>query len=315
MIVPFEKWHGCQNDFIIIFLHSNQKELLEALKESAPKLCAKDGSGIAADGILIHEFEEGKENEFTPRRLLIINQDGSEASNCGNGLRCAALALYRRAKNSPRKIDIPDSVELNVLENSFLCRFSEKLTKEDLPESVTISIGVPKLNETNSWHKEALEATKKEMKSKAPSYSYDSISSCELGNKHIVILAQEKLDEAVLDRVASELQEGYSWDGINVHLAREVPEETTGKRSSITKEANQFYEILHWERGCGPTKGCGSGASSLAASIFAEGFSEEGDKIAVRMPGGPVCITNRGEGAPLELTGPAQFVFEGTLDF
>lgn len=314
MKVPFQKWHGCKNNFLVIFSTPNQKELLEALKKKAPSLCSKDGSSIGADGILLLQFEESSPPTFTPKKLVIINQDGSEAQNCGNGLRCAALACYKRALDYPRKIEIPDSLELAVRDNTFLCRFSDKFDSLGLPDSVTVSMGTALLNEDNSWHGEAIKALEELRLSLTPSLSLESTSTCDLSNKHIVLLTGAELDEKALGKLAKKLQHSYSWDGINVHMAKELEDKETKNFPSFLGNASSFYEVLHWERGCGPTQGCGSGACSLAASVFAEGFLEDGDTVAIKMPGGFVGVTSRGKNTPLELKGPASFVFEGIFD-
>lgn len=307
MEVPFEKWHGCKNDFLVFFTHPNQKELLEALKKEASQLCSRDGSSVGADGLLVLEFDESSEKTFYPNQLIIINQDGSLAANCGNGLRCAALACYKRALDYERYLEIPDSFELPVMDQKFLCHFSEKKGTSNLPQSVTISMGTPKIDEANSWHHEAVEAIQN-----LSSNSFQKISTCTLSNKHIVLETDQALDEKSFYDLASKLQVGFSWDGINVHLAKELNQAPKDAPSFIQQSVS-LYSILHFERGVGPTQGCGSGASSLAASVFSDGFSEEGDSIGIKMPGGFVSVTYRGENNPLELTGPASFVFSGHI--
>ena len=312
MNISFEKWHGCQNDFIVVFSNPNQKELLDALQNEARKLCSKNGSSIGADGILVLDFEESSEQTFTPLKLTIINQDGSIASNCGNGLRCAALACYKRALEAERKVDIPDAFELKVLEKKFLCRFSEELNAEGLPEFVTISMGEARLNDENSWDTEAREAIQKVNTDLNSPFSFEDIFTCHLSNNHIVLLTHDLLNEEAFYRLSEKLQHSFSWDGINVHLAKELGK-APSKTPCFLQKSSSFYEILHFERGCGPTQGCGSGATSLAASIFQEGFLEKGDSIGVKMPGGFVSIINQGAGLSLELSGPASFVFKGKL--
>lgn len=314
MKVSFQKWHGCHNDFVVIFSNPNQKELLEALREKASEICSREGTGIGADGILILEFEPSLSMNFHPSKLTIINQDGSIAKNCGNGIRCAALACFKRAHEHTRPVDIPDSFELVVEDNTFLCHFSEKKDSEGLPSSVSVTMGIPSLNEKNSWHETALKAVEEGLKELDLKLNLDSINTCELSNNHIVLVTQDELSAEALDLLATKLQTSCGLDGVNVHLAREKTEIMSEKKlPSFLKNCSSFYDIIHWERGVGPTQACGSGASSLAACVFAEGFITEDESIAVKMPGGALCLSKRGESAPLEMCGEAQFVFDGSF--
>ena len=315
MKVLFEKWHGCQNDFIVIFSNPNQKELLHALKDEATKLSSREGSGIGANGILILEFEPSLAMNFAPSKLTIINQDGSVAKNCGNGIRCAALACYKRAHEHTRPVEIPDSFELTVEENKFLCHFSEEKNAAGLPHTVAVSVGIPRLNEANPWHEEALKAIEQTKTEFTPELQLESVTTCELSNPHIILITQQELNPEALDKIASRLQTSCGLDGVNVHLAREHTEIMSSKKlPRFLKNCSSFYDIIHWERGCGPTKACGTGASALAASIFAEGFITQDESIAVTMPGGSLCLSKRGEFASIELCGEAHFVFSGHLD-
>ena len=126
MIVPFEKWHGCKNNFIIIISSTNQTYLVPSLQRKAKKICTQDGSSIGADGIIVLDYIESLSFNFAPKKISIINKDGSLAKNCGNGLRCAALAAYKRAKDQNQDAHIPDTFELFLDgQSSFLCRFVE----------------------------------------------------------------------------------------------------------------------------------------------------------------------------------------------
>jgi len=79
--LPFEKWHGCRNDYLLIEAHVLGDRLPGRL---ARDLCSRR-TGVGADGmLLLHAGTDGVV-EFR-----IFNADGSEAELCGNGLRCAA---------------------------------------------------------------------------------------------------------------------------------------------------------------------------------------------------------------------------------
>lgn len=84
MNLKFFKLQGSGNDFILI---DNREKIISPRRYSflAKKLCPRK-IGIGADGLLV--IEESKKADF---KFLIFNSDGSEATMCGNGARCAGV--------------------------------------------------------------------------------------------------------------------------------------------------------------------------------------------------------------------------------
>lgn len=79
-MVPFAKYSGCGNDFILIdhrhpFWPWEKKDLITTLCERR--------LGIGADGIILLE-----NSQYADFKMRIFNADGSEAEMCGNGIRC-----------------------------------------------------------------------------------------------------------------------------------------------------------------------------------------------------------------------------------
>lgn len=78
--IPFSKYSGCGNDFIII---DNRNIKFPAHDHRLiQNLCARC-IGIGADGLIL--LEKGVETEY---KMRIFNNDGFETEMCGNGLRC-----------------------------------------------------------------------------------------------------------------------------------------------------------------------------------------------------------------------------------
>jgi diaminopimelate epimerase len=83
MSLPFAKYSGCGNDFILI---DNRLPILPDPfpSETVVNLCHRH-KGIGADGVVL--LEKSAKADY---RMRIFNADGSEAEMCGNGLRCLA---------------------------------------------------------------------------------------------------------------------------------------------------------------------------------------------------------------------------------
>ena len=55
---------------------------------------------------------------------------------------------------------------------------------------------------------------------------------------------------------------------------------------------------------------CGTGACASVAAAVAKGFCPAGETVTVRLDGGDLSIAVSREGQ-VEMTGPAEFVYEG----
>jgi diaminopimelate epimerase len=82
--LEFRKAHGAGNDFILISGPFTPADLPALARE----LCGRR-TGIGADGLVISTRLPAGPSAYEVRCL---NPDGSEATMCGNALRCAALS-------------------------------------------------------------------------------------------------------------------------------------------------------------------------------------------------------------------------------
>ena len=90
MVIPFCKFHGFGNDYIVVEKSDVPADLsLPALSEA---ICHRN-TGAGADGIAVIETLEGTEADYF---CEIVNPDGSIAGFSGNGTRCAVSYLAMR---------------------------------------------------------------------------------------------------------------------------------------------------------------------------------------------------------------------------
>jgi diaminopimelate epimerase len=307
MLIDFEKWHGTKNDFVVTWILTTDRDLLvPTFERLAPKICVRDGSGVGADGILVLIAKSRKDPH--PEELVIINSDGSQAKNCGNGLRCAAMSARRRAHRESI-IDF-DGVTLTVQGTAINCRF---LGKESHP-MVAVSMPVPEVGSENSWHDEVVNAIRT-IQSQEKALKGD-IQTVSVGNPHVVIT----VNEATLELAAiagKPLQAARSGDGINVHIASalDVTEKDLQRaRRDIGEEIGDLFKVFPWERGAGPTQACGTGACAVAVSALATGLTERSLWVGIEMPGGRLYIKQDDPEGAVTLAGPAELAFTGNLD-
>lgn len=87
MVLPFSKFHGAGNDFILIDNRENQYSLSQ---KQIHFLCQQH-IGIGADGLILFQKSIVKEADFS---MKYYNSDGFEGTMCGNGGRCITAFAY-----------------------------------------------------------------------------------------------------------------------------------------------------------------------------------------------------------------------------
>ena len=275
-MIVFEKWHGCLNDFIVV--NVNAETLLPTMRllvKHAKRLCDRDGSGVGADGIIISCAGERYS-------VWIINSDGSFAKNCGNGLRCAAMAFFRNQAASRLEITIGGRV--------VTCSLFSPSERRML---VAVDMGNVLTDKDLPWYediKEHVERTLTELQLPAISFKV-----CELVNKHLVFFTSRV---RYLEQLGPLLQKFA--DGMNVHIVWP------------TKGTRGLYKARTYERGVGMTAACGTGACAIAAAVFVD--EDLGKWIKIKMPGGLLQVKKTEISEHFTLAGSAQFVFRGELE-
>lgn len=115
-----------------------------------------------------------------------------------------------------------------------------------------------------------------------------------LGNPHFVVSAPGARDEA--GRIGAALQRH--------------PAFPTGVNVSVRHFTGPAAATLHvFERGCGLTLACGTGAGATAAAAWLDGDAAWGAPLQISLPGGTLVISGGLDG--LWLKGPARAVFQG----
>ena len=114
------------------------------------------------------------------------------------------------------------------------------------------------------------------------------------GNPHFVLF--EPVDDAIMSTYGPILERHSTFsDGANISFA---------SRLGPTE-----LKLTVWERGCGFTQACGTGACATTVAGWLGGYLEPDQPITVHLPGGSLEIS--GDASNVIMRGPATHVFDG----
>ena len=242
---------------------------------SAAKMLCDRRFGIGADQLLLV-----LDSDIADFRMGIFNADGSEVEMCGNGIRCFAAYLYSRGLT--KKLEM----EIETLAGIIRPTLREDLVEVNMGEPVLEGRKIP-VNLDGQVLSSPLVVDDRTF----------HMTCVSMGNPHCVIFVD---------------------DVENFPVARYGP--LIEKHELFPNRINvEFVEVINdrevrmrvWERGSGETLACGTGACATAvASILNEKTHR---RITVHLAGGDLDIL-WGEDNLVYMTGPAEEVFEGTIE-
>jgi len=269
----FSKMQGAGNDFVVLDLRDGTPPPDAAL---AVRLADRH-FGVGCDQLLTIEAPRSVDAVASYR---IWNTDGSLAGQCGNGARCVAAWLVRdgAAGSEPFVIDSPFAshrIERNADGQFAVAMGVPRFAPEDVP-----LIGFPRMREEYV------------LPLQGGSVRFGAVS---MGNPHAV-LEVGLVDAAPVERLGPLLQQHASFpDSVNVGFAQVID--------------RGHVRLRVYERGVGETLACGSGACAAAAVLIQRGRVDRDVRIV--LPGGELRIHWPHDDAPVVMSGPAAFVFDG----
>lgn len=280
MSIKLTKMQGCGNDFVILDYEEFLKLNL-SMSEAAKKLCNRH-FGVGADGLIIPNLE----TEGADIGWFFYNSDGSTAQMCGNGMRCFAKYVYDKKLVDKNKFSVKTLAGIispHILEDGEV--------RVNMSKPVLESEKIPFIPHNNLNYKISV----KNMIMEGNAVS--------MGNPHFVIFVSPD-DEPM--KFAKEY-------GPILEVSAEFPEKTNVEFIKI--KSYKKIQLAVWERGCGITLACGTGACASVVAGILNGYIE--NSVEVQLPGGTVHIDWAGSKEDTNhdvfLTGPAEYVFEANL--
>ena len=285
MGVKVTKMQGCGNDFVILDYDEYSKGLnnkcWKDMPETAKKLCDRN-FGVGADGLIIPNLncDEADIGWF------FYNSDGTTAQMCGNGMRCFAKYVFDNKLINKKEFSVKTLagiIKPQILDNGNI--------KVNMSKPILASSKIPFLPNNNLNYKISI---------KNMIFEGNAVS---MGNPHFVIFVSDEDDTMSLAKEYGPI----------IETSAEFPEKTNVEFVKI--QSNNKIELSVWERGCGITLACGTGACASAVAGILNGFLE--NTVDVKLPGGQVRIEWNGskenQNYDVFLIGPADYVFKAEL--
>ena len=270
--IKITKMQGLGNDFVFMDYEEYEKTKMP-LNELAVKLCDRH-FGIGADGLIIPVPYSKDDADI---EWHYVNSDGSLAQMCGNGMRCFAKYVYDKKlvnKKSFSVKTIAGIIKPEILDNGL----------------IKVNMGNPILADAKIPFKGEREITIKDKTFK--------IHPISMGNPHCIIFTDEN---------TLHLAKTY---GPEIEKHPYFPEKTNVEFVKILSKNE--VEMCVYERGCGITLACGTGACATVVACILNNLTE--NRVKVNLLGGAVSIEWQGSLGDTKhnvfMTGKADYTFK-----
>ncbi len=281
------KVHGSSNDFYLIDEMSRELAITEEERSALSLAVCKRTGEDGADGILFVQA-----SNTADAKMRVFNADGTEASMCGNGLRCVGRYVSEKLGK--------DELIIETMKADLAVK-KEPEIYQDIPTfRVEIS---PVLKSTKSL---PMNTEKDEIIQERLPFLDDELifTTLSVPNPHLVsIVSQEVLASDKQEKIAKYVNGENEWfpDGVNV--------------SFINVMSDKDIFVRTYERGVGFTNACGTAMSASSLVTKWERSLEDEVLLNVYNPGGMVkCqVHDMPEKTWIDLIGNATYEYKQTI--
>jgi len=275
--MKFTKMQGLGNDYIYINCFD---EVVSNPSYLSTKLSNRH-FGIGSDGIVLIE-----KSDVADFKMRMFNPDGLEAEICGNASRCIGKYVYEK------KLTNKTNISLETLSG---IKYLTLNVQNNIVKSVTVDMGEPILKSSLIPVRSTLQTfINQEISVLSEKFNVTCVS---MGNPHAVIYVPDVENFPV------------SLWGKKIECLDLFPKKVNVEFIEILDKSTLKMRV--WERGTGETLACGSGACASLVASSLNGLSN--NKVTVKLLGGDLSIEWNKNNNHIYMTGPCEFVFDGTL--
>jgi len=277
MVINFTKMQGCGNDYI--YINCFEKQLDDP--NHLATILSDRHYGIGGDGLVLI-----LPSDVADAKMRMFNRDGSESKMCGNAIRCVAKYLYDEhiVRKRQMSIETPSGIKIidAIIQDGIM-----KMACVNMGRAILTPADIPVNLPGEHVIGRAVVLDEKEY----------SITCVSMGNPHTIIFCNDVVDFPV-ENVGALFESG-AW----------FPEKTNVEFVQIINEWHIKMRV--WERGCGETFACGTGACAAAVAAVLNGYCQKNTDIKVELVGGDLLINYTDDAVMMR--GDCKKVFDGTV--
>lgn len=278
--MKFTKMHGLGNDYVYVNGFEENVDGIDLPELS--RIVSDRHFGIGSDGLILI-----LPSEVADFRMRVFNNDGSEAMNCGNGLRCVSKYVYDHGltKETTFTIETKGGIVTPTVNVGLDGKVSTVTI--DMGEPILVPADIPMRGDFGDRFIDRPLPVQDRI------YQVTAVS---MGNPHAILFVDE-MNEAEVVRTGP-LIEHHEW----------FPERTNVEFIQVLNREELLFRV--WERGSGVTLACGTGACAAVVAAVLNGKTER--HVTVHLKGGDLEIEWRESDNRVYMTGPAVEVYQGT---
>lgn len=304
MELDFVKLHGLGNDFVFV---DDPAGAITLTRDQVAQLCDRH-KGIGADGVIL---VRPSEDPACTAYMHYINADGSLAQMCGNGVRCFAKYLVDRGYVAASDKRLVVGTLAGPRPVGFETDAAGKLScaTVDMGRPVLDPALVPVLAAANATSVEGVEFVR-EVPTPSPwgTFRFTCVS---MGNPHAVCFIDDwnSLSDALFPDPSDKCLATFDVTRAGAFFeSHELFPEKTNVEFAVVEADGIAMRV--YERGCGETLACGTGA--CATGVAAALTGRAGRENDLRLRGGVLHILWNDDDHVM-MTGPAVEVFRGRV--
>lgn len=281
MRIEFTKMHGCGNDYI--YIDGAKVQIAQENKPELVRFLSDRHFGIGGDGVIF--IHSSKEADF---EMEMYNADGSRAEMCGNGIRCVGKYVYDKG--------LTDRITISVISAGKI-KYLDMVVRDEAVRSVKVNMGAPILEaEQIPVISDREMVIHEPIVVKEKQYEVTCVS---MGNPHAVVFVEDV--------------ENLELAGIGPYFENhdKFPKRINTEFVKVTDRSH--VEMRVWERGTGETLACGTGCCATVVACVLNGLTNH--KVTVKVLGGEIQIEWDREENLIYMTGPAETVFDGVIEW